>query len=80
VLERSPRLCGEALRTLTTFLYNTNVMEHRLDALDNPKIVTEALTLFDTRFRAISSLQETIVGVYGDGPSGYIRKKMESHG
>jgi hypothetical protein len=68
------------LITLTTSLYSTNAMELRLDALDNPKIVTEALKLVDTRFRAISSLQEIIVGVYEDGPSGYIRKKMESYG
>lgn len=55
-------------------------MKLKLDALDNPKIVTEALKLVDTRFRAISSLQEIIVRVYKDGPSGYIRRKMESHG
>jgi len=67
------------LRMLTTSLYSTYAMELRLDALDNPKIVTEALTLVNTRFRAISSLQDIIVEVYEDGPS-YIRKKMENHG
>ena len=57
---------------LTTSLYSTNAIELKLDALDNPKIVTEALKLVDTRFKAISSLQEIIVRVYKDGPSGYI--------
>jgi len=55
-------------------------MELRLDDLDNPKIVTEALKLVDTRFRAISSLQEIIVEVYEDGPSDHIRRRMKSHG
>lgn len=68
------------LKTLTTSLYSTNAMELRLDGLDNPKIVIEALKLVDTSFRAILSLQEIIVEVYDDGPSGYIRRKMESHG
>jgi hypothetical protein len=68
------------LRTLTTSLFSTNAMELRLDALDNPKIVTDALKLVNTCFRAISSLQEIIVEVYEDGPSGYIRRKMESYG
>jgi hypothetical protein len=68
------------LRTLTTSLSSTHAMELRLDALDNPKIVTEALTLVNTHFRAISSLQDIIVEVYDDGPSGYIRRTMEDHG
>jgi hypothetical protein len=68
------------LRTLTTSLSSTHAMELGLDALDNPNIVTEALTLVNTRFRAISSLQNIIVEVYDDGPSGYIRRKMENHG
>ena len=55
-------------------------MELRLDALDNPKVVIEALKLVNTHFRAISSLQEVIVEVYEDGPSDHIRRKMESHG
>jgi hypothetical protein len=67
------------LRTLTTSLYSTNAMKLRLNTLDNPEIVTEALTLVATRFRAISSLQEIIVRVYEDGSSGYTRRKMESH-
>lgn len=68
------------LSTLTTSLYSTNAMELRLDALDNPKVVIEALKLVNTHFRAISSLQEVIVEVYEDGPSDHIRRKMESHG
>lgn len=66
--------------TLTTSLYSTNAMELRLDALDNPKVVIEALKLVNTHFRAILSLQEIIVEVYEDGPSDHIRRKMESHG
>jgi hypothetical protein len=38
------------LSTLTTSLYSTNAMELRLDALDNPKVVTEALKLVNTHF------------------------------
>jgi hypothetical protein len=68
------------LRTLTTSLDSTNAMEVRLDALDSPKIVAEALTLVHTRFKAISSLQDIIVEVYEDGPSDYIRREMENHG
>ena len=67
------------LSTLTTSLYSTNSMELRLDELDYPKVVTEALKLVNTHFRAISSLQGIIVEVYEDGPSDH-RKKMESHG
>jgi hypothetical protein len=68
------------LRTFTTSLSSTNAMELVLDALDSPKIVTEALTLVNTRFRAILSLQDIVVEVYEDGPSGDIRRKMENHG
>lgn len=55
-------------------------MALRLDGLDDPEVVTEALKLVNTRFRAISSLQEIIVEVYEDGPSDCLRRKMESHG
>jgi hypothetical protein len=68
------------LSTLTTSVYGTNAMVLKLDALDYPKIMTEALKLVDARFRAISFLQEIHVEVYKDGPSDYIRRKMESHG
>lgn len=54
-------------------------MELRLDALDNPKIVTKTLKLINTHFRAISSLQEIIVDVYKDDPSGHMRRQIESH-
>jgi hypothetical protein len=52
----------------------------KLDALDYPKIITEALKLLNTRFRTILTLHEVIVEMYEDGPSGYIRREMESHG
>ncbi|PKS06882.1 hypothetical protein jhhlp_006731 [Lomentospora prolificans] len=49
------------LTTLTTSRYSTNITELRLDALDYPKIVAEALKLVDTHFRAIKSLHEIII-------------------
>ena len=55
-------------------------MEVKLDTLDHPKIVAKALALVNARFRAISSLQEIIVEVYEDGPSGYIRREMKNQG
>ncbi|KAH8586095.1 hypothetical protein B0O99DRAFT_558607, partial [Bisporella sp. PMI_857] len=64
------------LRTLTISSYSIHAMELKLDALNNLKIATEALKLVDTRFRAIKSLQEIVVEVYKDGPSGYIRRKI----
>ena len=67
-------------RTLTTFVSSTHAMELMFDAPDNSNIVTEALTLVNTRFRAISSLQDIILEVYDDGASGYIGRKMENHG
>ncbi|CAO2655007.1 Nn.00g117400.m01.CDS01 [Neocucurbitaria sp. VM-36] len=68
------------LSTLTTSLYSTNAMELRLDAIEHPKIVSEALRLADTYFRAIVSLQDIMLEVYEDGPSAHIRKEMKSHG
>lgn len=55
-------------------------MELRLDALDNHKVVTEALNLVNTHFRGLSSLQGIIVEVYKDGSSDDLRRKIESHG
>lgn len=55
-------------------------MEVRLDDLGNNKIATEALELVDSRFRNISSIEKIIVEVFEDGPSGHIRRRMESHG
>ena len=67
------------LSTLTTSLSSTNAMELNLDALDSPKVISEALNLVNTHFRAISFLQKIVVEVYEDGPSDYIRRQMESH-
>lgn len=68
------------LSTISTSLRSTNSMEVRLDDLDNNKIATEALELVDSRFRNISSIEKIIVEVFEDGPSGHIRRRMESHG
>ena len=68
------------LRTLTTARRSTSAMALELDALDNPEVVTEALKLVNTHFRAISSLQEIIIEFYEGGPGDDIRRKVESHG
>jgi len=68
------------LSTLTTSLYSTNDMMLKLEALDYPKIVSEALTLVNTHFRAILSLQNIVVNVYENDLSEYIKKEMESYG
>lgn len=69
-----------SLSTLTTSLYSTSAMELRLDNLDHYAVATEALELVNTRFRAIQSLQDIILNVYDDGPSGHIRARMKGHG
>ncbi|TVY28417.1 hypothetical protein LHYA1_G002829 [Lachnellula hyalina] len=68
------------LSTLTTHVYSTNDTVMKLDALDDPKIATEALTLVNTRFRAILSLRDINVEVYKYGPSEDIKSKMENLG
>lgn len=68
------------LSTLITSLDSTNATALELDALDFPKIVTEALTLVNTCFRAILSLQDIIVEVYENSPSEHMKREMESHG
>lgn len=68
------------LSTLTTSIDSTDAMESRLDDLDNHKVATEVLSLVDSRFKAISSLQQIILEVYEDGPSDHIRRIIESYG
>ncbi|KAH6652794.1 hypothetical protein BKA67DRAFT_301437 [Truncatella angustata] len=68
------------LSTVTTSLWSSNAMELKLDALDYPKIVNEALKLADSHFRGIPSLQEIIVELYEDGPNDHIRRQMKSYG
>jgi hypothetical protein len=67
------------LSTLTTTLFSTDIMTFKLDALDSPDIVVEALALVNTHFRAIPSLQEIVVQIY-EGPSDHIRSTMENYG
>lgn len=55
-------------------LLSTLASSIRLDALDNPKIAGQY------SLQSHSSLQEIIAEVYEDGPSDYIRRKMESRG
>lgn len=68
------------LSTLTTTLFSTDVMTLKLDALDSPNIVVEALALVNAHFRAISSLQEIVVEMYEERPSTHIRRTMENYG
>lgn len=51
------------LATITTSVHSKNAMELRLDTLDCPKVVTNAMALVDSRFRIISSLKEIVVEV-----------------
>lgn len=64
-----------SLRTLETSLYSAKSMELRLDNLEHHKLVTEALELVNTHFRAVSSLQESILNVFEDGRGNCLRSK-----
>lgn len=79
MLKKVQRYCSK-LGTITITLHSTNAMELRLDALDCLKIVTKAIALVNTLFRAISSLQDISVEVCEDSPSDHIRREMKSHG
>ncbi|KAK0124552.1 hypothetical protein ONS95_009500 [Cadophora gregata] len=68
------------LRTLTMPPDSTTTVLLKLEALDHPKVAIEALELINGRLRAISSLEDIVAQVYDDGPSGYLKKAMESHG
>ncbi|KAL8847493.1 MAG: hypothetical protein Q9221_007486 [Calogaya cf. arnoldii] len=73
------------LYTLTTERDDTDTIEFELDSRGDPKVVTEALDLVSSHFRAIASLQKIIVEVFEDGPNDFglndhIRKEMERHG
>lgn len=68
------------LSTLTASLYSTSAMELRLHDLDNRMVANEALEMANSRFRAISSLQDINLEVYVEGPSDHIRGRMKSHG
>jgi hypothetical protein len=66
--------------TLTTSLYSTDAMEHRLENLEHFGVTSEALKLVNTRFNAISSLERIILEVYEDGPYYQARKIMKDYG
>ncbi|SPJ74501.1 uncharacterized protein FTOL_04232 [Fusarium torulosum] len=68
------------LSTLRTSLYSTSNMEFRLDNLEHYGVATEALHLVNTHFKAIPSLAKIVLEVYEDGPSDYLRRRMESYG
>lgn len=52
----------------------------KLDALYRPKVIIEALTMVNARFRAMSCLKEIIVEVYDAAPSDYLRRKKQNGG
>ena len=93
VLEKI-RDCCSNLSTLILSRSSTRAMEYRLDNLEHPKVVTEALKLLDARFRAISSRREKrlsdrggshtalsfIFEMYEDSQNDDIRRKMKSYG
>ena len=65
---------------LTVSPYSTEAMGSMIEEQKEPKVVTEALELVNTHFRAISSLQEIIIEMYEKGPSDHIQKEMEGCG
>ncbi|KAF4213898.1 hypothetical protein CNMCM5878_009888 [Aspergillus fumigatiaffinis] len=79
ILENIKSRCTN-LKNLIIAADSTNAMEYQLDSFDSPKICAKALALVDAHFREISSLQEVVIEVYGEGPSSDIRRKMESQG
>ena len=66
--------------TLTISPYSTDAMGTMIEEQKEPKVVTEALELVNTHFRAISSLQEIIIEMHEKGPSDHIQKEMEGCG
>lgn len=76
ILEKIRDECSQ----LSTIKTSVMSIEYRLDALDCPKAATKAITLVDTHFRAIPSLEEIIVEVYEDSRSGYARNEMKRRG
>lgn len=68
------------LSTITMSLDSASAVARKLRVFDEHPIVVEALALIDTRLRAITSLQQTIVEVYNDGPSAALGRVMESYG
>jgi len=74
------------LSTLTATIYSGYAIPIWLCVLDHPKIFNEALKLLDTRFRAISSLEEIIVKLPPDEDgggaevNGLIRRELKSYG
>ncbi|KAJ5360516.1 hypothetical protein N7517_009707 [Penicillium concentricum] len=59
---------------------STNIMEHRLVSLDNPKICAEALGVVDARLREILPLEEIAVKVCEEAPGLDTRRVMMSLG
>jgi hypothetical protein len=55
-------------------------MELRLDAFDAPRAVDKALTLINTRNKALSSLQEFRAHVYNEPIDIALREKMRRYG
>ena len=63
--------------TLTISPCSTDAMMTMIEEQKDPKVITEALELVNTHFRAISSLQEIIIEMHEKGPGDHIQKEME---
>lgn len=68
------------LSTLKTSLDSTDAMVYKLDTLDHPNVVNEALTLVNTQFRAFLHLSDIIVKMHEDNLTLYMKTMMENHG
>ncbi|KAG8163708.1 hypothetical protein KVR01_007005 [Diaporthe batatas] len=86
-LERDIAATLEAIRgacdniiTITAFAGNNYYRMYPLSALDRQNAAPEVISLINTRFRSMTSLQEIIVEIDDDSPSDGTRKIMESHG
>ncbi|KAI1149434.1 hypothetical protein F4825DRAFT_430440 [Nemania diffusa] len=79
VLATIKRRCTN-LNSLTTALYWTTNIDHRIDWPDSHKIADEPLELVDAHFRAITSLQEINLAVYEHLQSDQLRQITKCHG
>jgi hypothetical protein len=68
------------LKTLTASRRSAVLIDLQLSGLVNPAIVTEALALVDTHFKAISSLQNIIIEARNGSLGDYIRGQLEGKG
>ena len=68
------------LRTLYTWVDSPHDMTNELCVSEDPEVISEALRLVDTHFRAIPSLKKIIAEIFVHDLSNRMRESMESHG